>query len=136
MTLTKPMYRCFDCKKKYKSDPVKMKKQMEAMACNYIASKNRHQYKPSYDCEGNPKINYKRCPGNYYFGESASLINYYPNYSKGILPFSGGMFDQPAKFVEIMSLVHNLIRENEEETKKNNELIQRAKSSGTRSSKR
>lgn len=131
MTLTEPRYRCDDCHKKYKNDPVKDKKLKESMACNYIASKNRHQYKPSYDSTmGNPKILYKKCVGNYYFGEWVSIINYYPNYEKGVMPFSGGLFDQPSKFVECMSLVHNLIRENEHEKKRQAELIQRNKSSG------
>lgn len=34
------------------------------------------------------------------------------------MPFSGGLFDQPAKFVESMNLIHNLISENEQVTAK------------------
>jgi len=134
MTMVEPRYRCSDCHKKYRGDKVKDDKLKQSMACNYIASKTRHQYKPSSSStEGNPKINYKKCVGNFYFGEWVSIINNYNNYEKGVMPFSGGLFEQPSKFVECMSLVHNLIRENEDEKKRQAELIQRNKSSGKRS---
>lgn len=127
MTLTEPRYRCFDCKRKYKTDPEKDRKNREAMACNYYAQKPRHQYKPDFNNKGNPKILYYNCIGNHYYGQWASIINYYPQYKDGILPFSGGLMEQPAKFVEVMDLVHNLIRENEQETERKNQLMARNK---------
>ena len=85
------------------------------MACNYIADKARHGYSPDFNNKGNPKISYNNCIGNHYNGYWASIINYYQEYNKGIMPFSGGLLEQPAKFVDVMGLVHNLIRENEQE---------------------
>ena len=41
--------------------------------------------------------------------------------------------EQPAKFVEIMDLVHNLIIENELETQRKEKLASRNRSSGKRS---
>jgi len=94
------------------------------MACNYYASKSRHFYLPSANNTGNPRINYKKCIGNEYNGFWASLINYFPKYDKGLLPFDGSIMDQPAKFVEAMGLVHNLIIE------KDNEREQKARKNG------
>ena len=130
VTLTEPKYRCNDCKRKYSSDPIKWKKHREHMACNYNAEKPRHFYRPDYNNKGNPKVNYTKCIGNYYGSFWANLINYHPSYDKGLLPFEGSLMNQPAKFVEVMDLVHNLIRE------KDNEKEQQAKLHGTRQGKR
>ena len=96
------------------------------MACSYYASKARHFYKPTYNNEGNPQVNFTQCIGNYYGAFWANLINYYPQYEKGLLPFEGSLMNQPSKFVEVMSLVHNLIRE------KDSEKEQQAKRNGKR----
>ena len=96
------------------------------MACSYYASKARHFYKPAYNNEGNPQVNFTQCIGNYYGAFWANLINYYPQYEKGLLPFEGSLMNQPSKFVEVMSLVHNLIRE------KDTEKEQQAKRNGKR----
>lgn len=102
------------------------------MACREIVEKPRHQYKPDHNNKGNPSINYNHCIGNYYNGFFASLINYYPKWNSGILPYEGGYMEQPAKFVEIMELVHNLIKENETEQHRKQQIINKAKTSGRR----
>lgn len=117
MTLTKPLYRCLDCKKKHKD---KFPKQQQAMACNYFASDTRHKYRADHNNKGNPTIKYTKCVGNYYFGMWSNYINFYPKYESGIMAFSGGLMEQPAKFVEVMDLVHNLIEENKKEVDKFN----------------
>lgn len=127
ITLTQPRYRCFDCKNKYKNDKEKASKNFEAMACNYMATKARHGYKPDFNNKGNPAIEYFNCIGNHYYGQWSGIINYYPKWEKGILPFSGGYSEQPAKFVEIMDLVHNLIKENEQESERKQQLISRGR---------
>lgn len=118
------------------SDQDKWDRQKEAMACGYVADKPRHQYTPDFNNKGNPSILYKNCIGNHYYGKWASIINYYNMYEKGIMPFKGGLMDQPAKFVEIMDLVHNLIKENEQEVQRKQQLATRNRASGKRSSKR
>jgi len=130
MTLTEPKYRCGDCKRKYRSDGDKWTKHRMHMACNYFADKPRHEYRPDGCNIGNPKILYTKCVGNYYNGFWADIINYYPQYEKGLLPFEGSLMNQPAKFVEVMSLVHNLVSEKETEKAK------QAKNNGTRKSNR
>ena len=100
-----------------------------------MAEKPRHKYTADFNNKGNPSLHYKNCIGNHYYGQWASLINYFPSYEKGILPFSGGLMEQPSKFVEVMDLVHNLIKENQKEVERQNNLI-RQNRSGKRSSKR
>lgn len=131
ITMTEPKYRCSDCKLKYKSDQAKLKKNLEFMACDYIPDKPRHFYKPEFNNQGNPVINYKNCIGNYYNNFFASMINYYPKYKDGILPFAGGMYDQPSKFVDLMDLVHNLISENNESNRQKQQLLAKRRN-GTR----
>lgn len=41
------------------------------------------------------------------------LLSMYQNYEKGILPFSGGLLDQPAQVMEILSLLSTLQSERE-----------------------
>lgn len=136
MTLTTPMYRCLDCKRKYATDPVKNEKNKQQKACDFIAEKPRHRYIAGHNNKGNPSISYSNCVGNHYYGGWASFINYSPMYNKGIMPFEGGLMDQPAKFVELMNLIDNLIQENTEDIKRKNELISRNRSSGKKQSKR
>ena len=130
MTLTEPKYRCGDCKHKYSSDPNRWEKHKMHMACNYLTDKPRHVYMPDNCNLGNPKVLYNKCVGNYYNGFWANLINYHPQYEKGLLPFEGSLMSQPAKFVEVMALVHNLVREKETEKEK------QAKNNGKRPGKR
>jgi hypothetical protein len=133
--MTEPKYRCSDCKLRHKGDQQRRKKLEEAMACDYMAKSNRHQYLPDHCNKGNPAIKYNKCIGNYYFGQWTTLINYYPKWEQGILPYDGGYFDQPLKFVEAMELVHNLISENTaSKESKNNQL--KGLNNGKRPSKR
>lgn len=95
------------------------------MACNYMAEKPRHSYIPAHGNEGNPKIFYNQCIGNYYNGYWSGIINYYPQYQDNLMPFSGGFMDQPAKLVDAMKLIHNLIKENELEKAARDKLSKR-----------
>jgi len=95
------------------------------MACNYFSNKPRHAYTPGHNNFGNPKVNYFNCIGNHFYARWSTLINYYPDYKDGIMPFSGGKFEQPSKFVDVMDLVHNLIKENEKNIEQQEKLRKR-----------
>lgn len=123
--MTNPIYRCFICKNKYKSDKEKTDKLKESMGCHSMSKKTRHKYTPEFNNEGNPIVNYFNCVGNHYYPKWSTLINYYSKYESGILPFQGGYMEQPAKFVEVMQLVHNLIRENEQIIERKNDLLRK-----------
>jgi len=136
--MTTPMYRCDDCKLKYKTEPDRREKLEQSMACKYYADKPRHAYKGEYNNKDNPKINYNNCVGNHFYAYWTTFINFYPQYEKGIYPYPGKLFDQPAKFVDLMQLVHNLI--NEKDLKAQNlakrQAIPQGKVNGRRPSKR
>lgn len=128
--MTNPQYRCGVCKNRYKTEPDKRKNLMDAMACNYIAEKPRHNYKPEHNNSENPTVKYKNCIGNHFYAKWSGIINFYEKYNSGILPFSGGFMEQPAKFVEVMELVHNLIVEKQEIEKRQIELKSRNRLGG------
>ena len=132
ITQTTPKYRCDDCLLKHKGDKNRQEKHFEAMACGYYADKPRHEYRGEHCNKGNPSVLYKNCIGNHYNGMWASMINYSPKYLEGILPFSGGLMDQPTKFVEVMDLVHNLVRENQQSREAQDKLRSRSKIVGKR----
>lgn len=136
ITFSQPKYRCSDCKLKYKNDDVKREKYLENMACSYYANKPRHEYNPDFNNKDNPKIKYKNCIGNHYHGGWGMFINFISKYNEGSLPFEGGLMEQPAKFVDVMNLVHNLISEKEQEDQKRQQSIERSRQHGKRSSKR
>lgn len=119
------MYRCSDCKRKHRHEPDKAKKLFDSKACHYFDIKPRHQYRADHVNKGNPTILYKNCIGNHYNGYWAGYINYYQSYEKGIMPFVGGLMEQPSKLVAVMDLVHNLIRENEQEVDRKNKLARK-----------
>jgi len=125
-TLTEPKYRCDDCKFKHKGD--KFTKQQTFMACNYVAKSHRHKYLASHNNQGNPSVKYFNCIGNHYYGGWANIINFLPDYEKGIMPFTGGLMEQPSKFVEVMNLVHNLVSENDTEKARRKELATKGRS--------
>ena len=117
--MTNAKYRCSDCKLFYKKDEKKWERRRVAAACDFERKIPVDIYTPEFSCTGNPKINYYTCIGNYFFNQWAKLINFYPDYSKGVLPFVGGAFDMPAKFVDVMDLVHNLIEEDKSVKERN-----------------
>lgn len=123
--MTQPRYRCHDCKLKYKNDKQKTLKHREFMACDYLAEKPRHSYKPEFNNTGNPTILYNKCIGNSYNGYWGTLINYYPKYKEGIMLYDGNLADQPSKFVDVMNLIDNLVRESESENERKEKLISR-----------
>ncbi len=57
---------------------------------------------------GRPKINYKRCIGNYFCFKSMDLIRYFGKWKTNLFPYVGAYYEQPAKFVESMELIDNL----------------------------
>lgn len=130
--MTNPQYRCFVCKNRYKTEQDKREKLKEVMGCSHISSKPKHTYRPEFNNDGNPIINYNNCVGNHFFSTWTSIINYYSKFSSGILAYDGGYMEQPAKFVEVMELVHNLIRENEQTTERKTALVSRNKRNGRR----
>lgn len=55
------------------------------------------------------------CHENFQYPKMGYLIHAQRNYEKGILPFSGGTFDQPAQIMEMIALLSTLQAEHEYE---------------------
>jgi hypothetical protein len=68
-------------------------------------------------------ISYTMCPANFYQGGHAKWIDLFRQYERGLLPFTGGIADQPNKAIELFNLIESLVIENrieiQERMKKN-----------------
>lgn len=53
------------------------------------------------------------CHESFQHPQLGYFMSIYQNYEKGILPFSGGLMDQPAQIVELLGLISNLHSERE-----------------------
>ena len=120
--MTDNSLKCSMCKSKYRGSPERQAKLFEQKLCKTVIEKPRFVYMPVYNMLGYSKINYMTCTANLQSGQAMSLINSYKAFEDGTMPYSGGLMEQPSKFVEIMDLVHNLIEskktEQEEKLKK------------------
>ena len=128
MVATNHNFNCSMCKAKYPRQPEKREAMFEQKSCKKLAPKTRFSYKPKHSMAGNLTVGYSTCPANLFNSGTLSLINMVNDYDKGVLPYSGGVFEQPAKFVEVMELVHNLKEEyNQEQEKKLSKYGKRSK---------
>jgi hypothetical protein len=65
------------------------------------------------DSEGKDQVVFKRCPSNFYNGFVAELIGMCSQFEKGILPYQGGLLDQPAKIIDALNMISGLKMEDE-----------------------
>lgn len=63
----------------------------------------------------NDDIKYKTCPVNFYDQSVVTYIDLFRQFDKGLLPFTGGLLEQPNKIMEIFNLIETLKAENERE---------------------
>lgn len=127
--MTNPTFRCSVCvKNKYPKDQKKRARHEELMLCKVTSKKPRHYFKAN----NFNRVNYFTCIGNLYNPEWASWINYYELWQKGILPYSGSYEEQPAKFVEFIHLVQNLIENDNKEKQDSLKKIRHGRQSSKR----
>lgn len=48
---------------------------------------------------------YTKCPGNFYSYRAAHFLEVFVHFDKGVLPYPGGLMDQPAKIMDIFSVI-------------------------------
>jgi hypothetical protein len=77
-----------------------LEKTQSIMACKALSPTPRHllQY-------GSLDISYRRCIGNFTSASAVQWIQAQSAFDKGSLPFPGGYMDQPAKALEILSVI-------------------------------
>lgn len=73
------------------------------------------------------EITYFTCPVNFYRRDYAMYIDMFRHFESGVLPFNGGLLEQPSKIIEVFSLIESLKIENEldrlEKQKKANKKV-------------
>lgn len=122
--ITTPQKRCDTCKFQAKRHPRGEQFSRERMGCFGVIPNKVYEV-PSVS--GMPKVNYYKCPTNFASFYVRELVNQFDQFSRGVLPYSGGYDEQPAKFVEAMQIIENLIDYNREQTKKQMEKLNRGK---------
>ena len=123
MVMTDNNLKCSMCKNKHRGSTKRQELLFKQKGCKEVSTNPKTQYKPTHEMTGASPILYYTCPANLRDGSASSLISVYDNYDKGIMPFSGGLLEQPSKFVEVMDLVHNLT--SEYQTQRNKDLAKR-----------
>lgn len=109
-------YNCGTCLLKYKDEARQLKSQ-KAKGC-WSVSENPINFFHFETLRGMPKIKFYKCIGNFVSPYFKTLINEADFFEKGIFHYPGTLNDQPAKFVEVMNLIHNLKRDYESEINK------------------
>lgn len=82
----------------------------EARSCRTV-QKERVNFIQNSDCT----IEYMTCVGNFCNKTAEFLISTYQDFKNGHLPESGGLYDQPAKLVEIFQLLYSLESKHQQE---------------------
>lgn len=82
------------------------------MGCKDFNANPKPMYRP--DSGEGLKIIYDSCIPNYRDNEWLDIINFYSRFNSGQLYYEGSYADQPAKFVESINLIDNLIREKQD----------------------
>lgn len=59
------------------------------------------------------RIYFYKCPSNYYSPYVAELSHHARHLENGLLPYSGGLLEQPAKLIELLNLLNSLRVEDE-----------------------
>jgi hypothetical protein len=57
------------------------------------------------------EIFFSKCIGNYYSAVIAGLIGANEHFQRGVMPFDGPLFDQPAKIIEAFAVIESIKRD-------------------------
>ena len=96
----KKFFSCFDCCAKYKKKPEIVERRRKSKGCYDL---NTRQYLVE-------NVVYKGCVGNF-TTNIEFLMEAYTAYTKGMLPFSGELSDQPAKIIDLFGIVQQRIED-------------------------
>lgn len=116
-------FNCGDCLKRNKDK----KKRDEKKGCNYSLSAPVAKYHDIYQ--------FKRCPGALKNSSYLELINLHGHWELGVLPFEGGLLDQPAKLVQAMRIISSLKLEHQKDVQEKARKWQKTKSASNSTSK-
>lgn len=97
--LSNDVFNCFQCKKLYPEI-----RRIEQKGCGKPIARAIFKRRD---------IHFYKCPSNFYSGLVANLVASASHFDKGILPYKGGLMDQPNKIIEAYSLISSLRKEDE-----------------------
>ncbi len=120
--MTDTQFNCAACLKKNKQQFRDTKK-----GCNKQALVDVAKYHEIYT--------FKRCPGALKSQTYIHLIEQHRQWELGVLPFEGGLLDQPAKYVEAMRLIESLKLEHQNDVLEKAKKWQKTKSASNSRSK-
>lgn len=73
------------------------------------------------------QITFQTCPVNFYSQAFAVYIDLFRHFENGILPFKGGLLEQPNKIMEVFNLIESLkIERSNERQKKQEKMAKKA----------
>lgn len=97
---------CGDCLSKYDSRRDKdqmLERERQVKNCYGLPGPSIHNI--------DNEVFFSKCIGNYYDPVVASLFSANEAYQKGVMPFSGALFEQPAKIIEAFSVIESIKRD-------------------------
>jgi hypothetical protein len=114
-SLTEPAFNCAACLIRYKKEHRDSQK-----GCNAPTSRVVAKYHSFFE--------FKRCPGALKSQAMREIIQLHRLWESGVLPYDGGVLDQPAKIVEAMGLVDSLKFEHQKDLEAKAKKWQKTKS--------
>lgn len=70
----------------------------------------------------NREIFFSSCIGNYFKQSVVNYLSIHDHFDKGVMPFSGSILDQPAKIIDVMSIIKSHKIEQSEKLKRQESL--------------
>lgn len=98
--VTNKNFKCSDCKLKHSET-----KRNKLKGCSSALNNPVAKYKD--------QINFYKCPSNYYSNYVVEIMPMARHLENGLLPYSGGLMDQPSKLIELLNLINSLRLEDE-----------------------
>jgi len=93
-------FNCEECLKRYDGhqDAAGMTKRLrQSMACQETRKEPLHRL--------GKDLSFATCPGNFYSAQATHWISVHRKFEAGVMPYPGGLLDQPAKAIEIMNVI-------------------------------
>lgn len=121
-SLVDPQFNCAACLKKHKENY-----RNERKGCNYPASQPVAKYHDIYT--------FYKCPGAIKSEWAYRIIEMHRQYELGVLPFEGGLLQQPAKLIDAMRMVEALKLEHQKDVQEKAKKWQKTKSASSSQSR-
>ena len=93
-------YNCYNCVNKLAK---KAKNIFNARHC-----KDLYEKETNFIDAKDYRISFNTCVGNFNSPAVSEMIVIMQNFKEGVMPYPGGLMDQPAKLVEILNLLYSL----------------------------